>query len=97
MHYVSKHAKNRIQHRIGIHPKYSEDLAGRVLEFGIRYDNMSINLRKWARLKVKNYMDRDVIAYEGKIFIFKNNILITVLNLPYVYSINNINWRKVKL
>lgn len=82
---VSRHAKDRIKERVGIPKKSSDRLVQKVLEKGVERRQTKGRLNKWLTSKYYNnprYNETRIYVYGDKAYIFANNTLITVIQIP---------------
>lgn len=90
MSIVTKHAEQRIKDRLGLSKRLSTKQSDEALEFGIRHNEMVGSLRKFVdKLFLDKHIDQhanNVRIYKQKIFLFNDQLLITILNLPYRYN-----------
>lgn len=81
---VTKYAKQRMKQRCGLNNKSSERLAKIAYEKGLRHGNMTGNLKKWVdSLYFKNRTANQIRLYGDKAYIFQNEKLITVIQIPH--------------
>lgn len=79
---VTRHAGTRIKERIGC-KKTVEKLAEKAFKFGISEQDASGQLKRYIRRKFeKKYTANNIRIYNQHVFLFANNILITVFKLP---------------
>lgn len=86
---LTTHAKIRMKQRSGITTKNQKKLNKRIYERGIKYLETQGKLRNHLKNVVKKdskYVD--IRIYGNNIYVFKNETLITVLDLPYEYASN---------
>lgn len=80
---VSKHAKERSKQRNGWNEKTTERMVQKVLEKGIPHRQTKGRLNKWINgLYFKNRDANNICLYGDKAYIFHNEVLITVLQIP---------------
>lgn len=81
---VTKHAKQRMKQRCGLNDKSSERLAKIAYEKGLKHGNLTGNLKKWVdSLYFKNRTANQIRLYGDKAYIFQNEKLITVIQIPH--------------
>lgn len=81
---VTKYAKQRMKQRCGLNDKSSERLAKITYEKGLRHGNLTGNLKKWVdSLYFKNRTANQIRLYGDKAYIFQNEKLITVIQIPH--------------
>jgi hypothetical protein len=81
---VSKHAKKRVKQRYG---KNYQAIAEKAFNEGVEHSKLKGSLKKhvdWLAMKghSKGYKVTMFKVYNGEVFLFGGNILITVLHLP---------------
>lgn len=81
---VTYHAEDRIMQRIGVKKRSIEKIVENAYKFGIDRCKTHGNLNRYL-MKLHHYDEDDNIikVYNEKIYIFKNETLITVLSLPH--------------
>ena len=80
---VTKHAKQRMKERCGLKSKSTERMAAVAYEKGMKHGDLSGNLKKWVdSLYFKNRTANQIRLYGDKAYIFQNEKLITVLQIP---------------
>lgn len=82
---VTEHAKLRIKERMGLPKKSIIRIAQKALDEGSLIANVSGRLRSWASDYCNNHINNtldDYRVWADKLFIFDDNVLITVLQIP---------------
>ena len=81
---ITKHAKTRSKERNGWNDKSTERMIPKVLENGIKHKQTKGNLHKWMTGLYGNYKLKgtDIRLYGDKAYIFVNQSLVTVLQIP---------------
>ena len=80
---VTNHAKERIKERCGFNSKASERMAKKAFEEGIKHSQTKGNLNKWVTsLYFKNKKANNIRLYGDKAYIFYDDVLITVIQIP---------------
>lgn len=80
---VTKHAKKRGKQRIGVKKKDVQRNAQKALELGISHYEAKGNLKRYmTKIYLKNGIPNNMRVYNHKVYLFCNNVLITVLSLP---------------
>ena len=80
---VSNHAKERLKERCGIQKKIVYKVAEKALSHGITHSQTKGRLNKWVTsLYFKNKNANNIRLYGDKAFIFNDDVLITVLQIP---------------
>ena len=80
---ITKHSKKRAKERLGINNKSLERMAPIVLEKGIGHSEVPNKLKKYFdKLYLSHGNGNNIKIYGNHIYIFANEVLITVLHLP---------------
>jgi len=80
---VSSHGNKRVRSRCGIPKKSVQKLAKEAFEYGITHKETTGSLNKYITAQYfYNQSANNIRIYNQKVFIFSNETLITVLNLP---------------
>lgn len=83
---VTHHAAQRTKERVGIPKHASEKNAERALQMGIRHSDTSGSLNRYiTSLYWKNKAANNIRIYCDRVYIFRDNTLITILTLPQKY------------
>lgn len=83
MSVVTKHAETRIKERLGVSKKISEKIADKALKNGISHRDCTGSLKKYVnKLYLSHRKGTNIKVYNRKVFIFREDLLITVLELP---------------
>lgn len=81
---ITKHAKQRMKQRCGLKEKSSDRIAKKAYENGLRHGDCTGNLKKWVdSLYFRNQSANQIRLYSDKAYIFMNQKLITVLQIPH--------------
>lgn len=81
---VTKHAKQRMKKRCGLNEKSADRLAHIALEKGLHHKDLTGNLKKWVdKLYFYNRNANNIRLYGDKAYIFHDEKLITVLQIPH--------------
>lgn len=95
---VTKHAKERIKERCGLKEKSADRMAKIAYEKGLRHCDLTSNLKKWVDgLYFKNRAANQIRLYGDKAYIFQNEKLITVMQIPHnlIHEVVRISRSKV--
>jgi hypothetical protein len=77
------HAQDRIKDRLGLSKKLADKKAQQALDFGISYNDAKGTLHRYfTYLYHHDETANNIRVYNRKVYIFANELLITVLNLP---------------
>lgn len=80
---VTKHAEERLIERCGLNKKSVQRIADKAFNDGIRHGQTKGNLKKWVDgLYFTNKTANNIRLYGDKAFIFTNERLITVIQIP---------------
>ena len=81
---VTKHAKQRMKKRCGLNEKSADRLAHIALKKGLHHKDLTGNLKKWVDgLYFKKCTANNIRLYGDKAYIFHDDKLITVLQIPH--------------
>ena len=81
--YVTKHGATRMRERVGLTKKNTDKFAEKALNLGIKHSETSGKLNKYiTSLYFNNKNANNIRVYNRNVYIFSNDKLITVLNLP---------------
>lgn len=81
---ITKHAKERMKKRCGLNEKSSERLAKIAYERGLKHNDLTGNLKKWVdKQYFYNKTANQIRLYGDKAYIFQNEKLITVIQIPH--------------
>ena len=81
---VTKHAKQRMKQRCGLKEKSSDRIAKIAYEKGLRHSDLTGNLKKWVdKQYFYNRRANQIRLYGDKAYIFHNQNLITVIQIPH--------------
>lgn len=80
---ITKHAEQRLSERNGLNKKSNQRIVERVLLNGISHNQTKGRLNKWVNsLWFYNKQANNIKLYGDKAYIFVNEKLITVLQIP---------------
>jgi len=80
---ITNHGKERIKKRIGVSKSLSEKIAVKALEKGLKHSDTKGKLKKFLDgLYLSHKTANNMRIYARKIFLFRDNLLITVIDLP---------------
>lgn len=80
---VSRHANKRMKERCGANKKSIERIAEKAFNEGIRHNQTKGRLNKWVTsLFFKNMNANNIRLYGDKAYIFCDEILVTVIQIP---------------
>ena len=80
---VSKHAEKRLRERCGLNSKSCNRMANRAFESGIKHKETKGKLCKWIdSLYFRDGSANNIRLYGDKAYIFCNDILVTVIQIP---------------
>ena len=80
---VTKHAKDRLKERNGFNKKSIDRMARKALDEGIPHSKTKGNLNKWVTARYfANKNANNIRIYGDKAYIFNDEILITIIQIP---------------
>lgn len=80
---VTKHGRSRVKDRVGLRKGLAEKEAERAFLHGLKHGETKGNLFKnITSLYFKNRTANNIRVFHGKVYVFRDNVLIAVLNLP---------------
>ena len=80
---VTNHAKQRGKDRLGINKKAVDRIADKALEYGLRHLETQGNLKTYIdKLYLSHKNANNIRIHNRQVFLFRDNVLITILNLP---------------
>lgn len=81
---VTHHGQERTKDRIGVSKKIADRVAEKALEQGIKHGDVKMgNLKRYLDgLYLSHRSANNMRIYNHKVFVFNNETLITILNLP---------------
>lgn len=81
---ITKHARYRMKQRCGVGKRSAHRMAEKVYRLGVRHGETSGNLRKWVDAQYfYNRSANQIRLYGDKAYIFHNEKLITVIQIPH--------------
>ena len=84
---LTKHSKKRAKQRLGLNDKSLERMAPIVLENGFGHSDLPGKMRKYVDgLYLSHGNGNNIKIYGNHIYIFMNEVLITILHLPNRYK-----------
>lgn len=84
---VTDHGGQRIKDRLGLSKKIADKVSQKALELGVTHAETKGSFKKYIdSLYLKHRKANNIKIYHRNIYLFKDEILITVLNLPNKYS-----------
>ena len=80
---LTEHSVRRTKDRVGLSKKIADKNAQKALEFGIKHSEFKGGLRRYLdKLYLSNGNANNVRVYHRYVYLFRNNCLITIMNLP---------------
>lgn len=80
---MTEHSVQRTKDRVGLSKKIANKNAQKALEFGITHSESKGGLRRYLdKLYLSNGNANNVRVYHRYVYLFRDNRLITVMNLP---------------
>lgn len=84
---VTNHGGQRVKDRLGISKKIADKISQKALDYGIGHSEAKGSLRRFMdALYFREKSANNIKIYNRKVYIFRDVVLITVLNLPNKYS-----------
>jgi len=82
--HVTHHAEKRVRERVGVNKKTVQKVSNRALKEGLAHCELTGKLKKFiSELYLRNSTANNIKIYGEKVYIFRRNILITVVPLPH--------------
>lgn len=86
---VSKHAEQRMRERCGLNKKSIERIAQKAYNKGIKHESTKGRLHKWITgVYFKNTKANNIRLYGDMLYIFCDNVLVTVFQIPHSIAKN---------
>lgn len=83
---LTEHSIRRTKDRVGLSKKIADKNAQKALEFGIKHSESKGGLRRYLdKLFLSNRNANNVRIYHRYVYLFHNNRLITIMNLPHKF------------
>ena len=80
---LSNHAKMRMKQRCGLNSKSCERMTKKAFEEGVHHNQTKGLLNKWVTsLYFKNQKANNIRLYGDKAYIFCDDVLVTVIQIP---------------
>lgn len=80
---ITKHAEQRLKERMGLNKKVLQRAAETAYDKGVKHQETTGNLKKWVTsLYFNNQAANNIRLYNGKAWIFAEQKLITVIQVP---------------
>ena len=98
MVHITDHGGQRIKDRVGLSKKIADKIAEKALCLGIKHEDTKGSLRRYLdAVYLKKEIPNNIRVYNRKVYLFRNNLLITVLDLPNQYhgTVDKINKKKL--
>jgi len=87
MVYITEHAAKRSKERLGLPKRVTTKNAERALQYGIKHGETKGSLRKYLDgIYLKRETANNIRIYSGNVYIFHNEMLITIYPLPHEYK-----------
>lgn len=85
--HVSRHGGKRVRKRVGVPKKAVERSVQKALEQGIDHRTATGSLKRYLAMLYNKYdgNGNNIRIYSDKVYVFHDEILITVLDLPSIY------------
>lgn len=95
---VTEHASERLKERNGLNKKSHDRIAEKVLTNGVTHSQTKGSLKKWIdSLYFKNKRANNIRLYGDKVYIFCDETLITVMQIPnnLIKEVNKIRKKQI--
>lgn len=80
---ITKHSEKRSKERCGLNKNSTNRMAIKAFEKGVCHSETSGNLRRWMdKLYLSHKAANNTKLYGDKAYLFKGNMLITVIQIP---------------
>lgn len=80
---LTNHAKKRLKERCGISKGSASMMTERAYERGVPHNELTGELQKWVNFVYLTHKSAGYLCiYGSQLYVFKNQALITVLNVP---------------
>ena len=80
---TTKHSQKRTKERLGLSKKLTDKQAEKALLYGVSHAETKGNLKKYMDgIFLRHKTSNNTKIFNRKVYIFNDNILITVMNLP---------------
>jgi hypothetical protein len=84
---VTNHAKDRTKERLGLSKKCAEKNAQKAFEYGVKHSEVTGSLRRYLdSVYLRHRNSNNTRIYNRKLYLYNENILVTIMNLPNKYS-----------
>lgn len=84
---ITRHAEQRMRERLGLNKKSIERMAQRAYDNGICHSETRGNLNKWiTKVYFSNKNANNIRLYRNMLYIFCNDVLVTVFHVPHKLS-----------
>lgn len=85
---VTDHGGQRIKDRLGVSKKIADKISQKALELGVTHSETKGSFKKYIdALYFKHRKANNIKVYHRKVYLFRDEVLITVLNLPNRFSV----------
>lgn len=80
---ISQHSEIRLKERCGLNKSSMKRMADRAYKYGVTHSEATGNLKKWMdRLYLSYERSNNTRLYGDKAYLFHDNFLITVIQIP---------------
>lgn len=80
---ISQHSEARLKERCGLNKSSMNRIADKAYKYGVTHSEATGNLKKWMdRLYLSYERSNNTRLYGDKAYLFHNNFLITVIQIP---------------
>lgn len=94
---LTEHGEQRVKDRVGVSKKIADKVTQKALEKGIQHCETVGSLKRYMdKLYFQHRKANNMRIFNRKVYIFNDNTLITILDLPSKYhnTVDKINKRK---
>lgn len=84
---ITNHAKKRIKNRLGLNKNVIEKISNEAFKNGLKHSEVKGSFKRYLdKIYLSHENGNNMRIYNQKIFLFHNNILITILDFPSRYK-----------
>lgn len=96
---LTDHGEKRVRKRMGLGKKVAPNVANKALELGITHSEVTGSLKKYLdKLYLSHHNANNIRIYNRNIFLFHNDILVTVIDLPsnHFHTVDKLKTKRQK-
>lgn len=84
---ITKHAEKRMKERIGLNKKTIDKVAIKAMKEGLKHRELKGSLLKHvSELYLRYKKANNIRVFNNKVYLFREDVLITVVPLPFKYT-----------